>query len=321
VPPELAASRRVDEERVLSSGEPLVDCVDRIVRPDGSIRWLSATKAPIHDAEGNVAGLVEIARDITENKRQEQLKNEFIATVSHELRTPLTSIQGALGVLASGPADPLPDRVKRMIAIALDNCRRLVRIVNDILDIERMESGLMTLVRKPVELRGLIAQAVQASQSAAEDHHVAIRIESPRDPITIMTDPDRLAQVLANLLSNAIKFSPPDGEVVVGVEQADQCARIHVRDHGPGIPQEYRHRIFDKFVQVDATDQRRRGGTGLGLSIARQIVLQLNGTIDFETGAGCGTTFTIALPAIAHTAASDITPRLPAREFVSDPAP
>jgi two-component system, OmpR family, sensor histidine kinase VicK len=293
IPPDLAARRRLDDLRVLATGEPLIDCVDKTTAADGVTRWIATTKAPTRGSNGEIVGIVEIARDITEKKRQEQLKSEFIATVSHELRTPLTSIVGSIGFLEAGAA---PDATARLLKIALDNCRRLVGIVNDILDIEKIEAGKMAFDRKPVEIRALLEQVAQANQGMAEQYGIAIRVDGAPAQNVMFTDPDRLTQTITNLLSNAIKFSPRGEEVIIRAEETHGRACIEIRDYGPGIPQEYRERIFEKFVQVDATDQRQRGGTGLGLSIAKEIVTQLGGRISFEDAPDRGTIFRIELP-------------------------
>jgi len=296
---DIARKRCAEEERVLRKGEPLVGCIDKIAGPAGTVRWLSTTKAPIRDPSGEVVGLVEIARDITESKRQEQLKDEFIATVSHELRTPLTSIMGTIGLLVGSNVGTLPTKVMRMLTIALANCRRLVGIVNDILDMEKIETGRMTFDCKPVEVRALLDEAIRVNQAMATQHCVCIRRDEASVECEVVADPDRLTQVVTNLLSNAIKFSPPDAEVIVGVERSGDRACIKVRDHGPGISEDYKERIFEKFVQVEATDDRQRGGTGLGLSIAKQIVSHLDGEIGFEAAPGGGTIFKVLLRACA----------------------
>jgi len=298
--PELARKRRAEEERVLTTGEALLDCVEKIDGPRGSIRWLSATKAPIRNSQDEIVGIVEIARDITERKHQEQLKDEFIATVSHELRTPLTSILGAVGSLFGGLAGPLPDPALRVLQIALNNCRRLVAIVDDILDMEKIAAGKMPYEHEPVDVRALAMQVIETNQAFAASHGVVVRLDDAAVEGTVDADARRLAQALTNLLSNAIKFSPRDGEVVISVENRDLTVSVSVRDHGPGIPDDYKDRIFEKFVQVDASDRRERGGTGLGLTITKQIVDQLNGHIAFAPAAGGGTIFTIAFKAWAE---------------------
>jgi PAS domain S-box-containing protein len=305
--PELARKRRAEEERVLTTGEALLDCVEKVDGPGGSIRWLSATKAPIRNSYNEIVGIVEISRDITESKRQEQLKDEFIATVSHELRTPLTSILGSVGCLVGGTAGALPEPALRLLRMALNNCRRLVTIVNDILDMEKIEAGKMLYEREPVDVRTLAMQVIEANRAFADSYGVVVRIDDAATEGTVNADPQRLAQVLTNLLSNAIKFSPRDGAVVISVENCNQTISVSVRDHGPGIPDDYKDRIFGKFVQVDATDRRQRGGTGLGLTITKQIVDQLDGRIAFEPAAGGGTIFTVAFKAWAEPLPCDNT--------------
>jgi len=296
ISPERARMRREVEEKVLSTGEPRIDCIEKIVAANGESRWFSTTMAPIRGSYGDVAGLVGIARDITESKRQEQMKNEFISTVSHELRTPLTSIMGAVGFLTGGSVAGLPASAGNLLKIAHSNCQRLARIVNDILDIQKIESGQMAWVRKPVDVCALAEQIIEANQGFAQHHGVAVRLDGASVRAFVLADPDRLDQVIANLLSNAIKFSPLGAEVVVTIGSTDDAVRISVRDRGRGVPDHYKGRIFEKFVQVDATDARREGGTGLGLSIAKQITVILGGDIGVEDAPGGGTIFHITLP-------------------------
>jgi PAS domain S-box-containing protein len=303
--PELARKRRTEEQRVLATGEALLDCVEKIDGPEGSTRWLSATKAPIRNAKDEIVGIVEIARDITESKRQEQLKDEFIATVSHELRTPLTSILGSVGCLVGGAAGTLPDPALRVLGIALNNCRRLVAIVNDILDMEKIQAGRMLYEREAVDVRALARQVIEANRAFSDSYGVVVRLDAAAAEGIVNSDPKRLAQVLTNLLSNAIKFSPRDSEVVISVENRNETVSVNVRDHGPGIPEAYKDRIFGKFVQVDATDRRQRGGTGLGLTITKQIVDQLDGQILFHSAEGGGTVFTVAFKASTGTPLQD----------------
>lgn len=304
IPPERARTRREEEEKVLATGEPRIDCKEKIVGPNGESRWFSTTMAPIRGPQGDIVGLVGIARDITESKRQEQMKNEFVATVSHELRTPLTSIMGAVGYL-SGNVDGLSETAKSLLKIAHGNCQRLARIVNDILDIERIESGQMIYDRKPAEVRALVEQIIEANQSFARHHDVSVRLDGEAERALVLADPDRLDQVITNLLSNAIKFSPPGSEVVVTIGATDGAVRISVHDHGPGIPADYKSRIFEKFVQVDATDARTKGGAGLGLSIAKQIVVVLGGDISVEDAPAGGASFHVTLPRLRGDAEGD----------------
>jgi PAS domain S-box-containing protein len=236
------------------------------------------------------------ARDISERKRNERMKGEFVATVSHELRTPLTSIAGSLGLLAGGAAGELPDAARRLLAIAHGNSQRLVRLINDILDIEKIESGKVAFALQPVELRALAEQAIEGNRGFAESFGVTVRLDPTSAEAVVRVDPDRMVQVITNLLSNAVKFSPRGEEVLVALENKGGRICLTVSDHGPGIPAEYTARIFEKFVQVDATDARRRGGTGLGLSIVKQIMLRLGGDISMRPAAGGGSVFCVELP-------------------------
>ena len=250
--------------------------------------------------------------DFSDRDRVEMLKNEFVATVSHELRTPLTSIAGALGLLAGNAGGTLPGPAMRLITIAHTNCQRLVRLVNSILAMEKIESGKVVFVLQRVELHSVVRDAIEANQAFAEAHGVRMRLDAASATGEIRADPDWLAQVLTNLLSNAIKFSPPGEEVVVAIEQRDSAVRISVRDHGRGIPEAFKPHIFQKFAQADASDARQLGGTGLGLSIVKQIVTRLGGQVDFADAPGGGAIFHVELP--GWVPAIDAAP-----EFVAEP--
>lgn len=252
-------------------------------------------------------GLLRALRYASERKRLERMKDEFVSTVSHELRTPLTSIAGSLGLLMGNAAGDLPKPAARLLEIAHINSVRLVRLVNDILDMEKLESGHAAFDIRKTEVRPLVEQTVEAIRGYAEEHGVKVRIEAvdANDEIDdIRADADRLAQVLTNLLSNAIKFSPREGEVAIAVEKEMEIdmVRITVRDHGPGIPADFKSRIFGRFAQAEATNARRKGGTGLGLSIARQIIDRLGGEIGFFDAPGGGTIFYAELPIWDHGA-------------------
>lgn len=266
------------------------------LRKDGTLVDVAVTDSPIRNASGQVIGISAIARDITERKQVDRMKNEFISTVSHELRTPLTSIRGSLGLIAGGVAGELPPRAKAMVEIAYTNSERLVRLINDILDIEKIESGKMVFNLQPLDLMGLIEQALEANRGYGEQFRVRFALAEALPGVKVNADSDRLMQVLTNLLSNAAKFSPPDDTVVVAVTRQNQRVRVAVRDHGPGIPEEFQSRIFQKFAQADSSDTRQKGGTGLGLSIVKAIVEKHGGEIDFVTARNQGTTFYVDLP-------------------------
>lgn len=240
--------------------------------------------------------VVAVMRDCTDRKRAEQTKDEFVSTVSHELRTPLTSIAGSLGLLIGGAAGALPERASRLVSIAETNSRRLVRLINDILDIEKLQSGKMALMVRRLDLGDLIHRTIDAMGGVATEFDVSFTYEGPPEPLYVEGDADRLIQVLTNLLSNAAKFSPPGAVVEIAMRIHGARARVGVRDHGPGVPTEFRDRIFGKFAQADASDTRQKGGTGLGLAITREIVDRHGGRIWFESTPGDGATFFFDLP-------------------------
>lgn len=246
--------------------------------------------------------VVAVIRDITERRRVDEMKRQFVSTVSHELRTPLTSIAGSLGLLAGGAAGSLPDRPARLIAIAHANSQRLVRLINDILDIEKLESGQMTLDMAPQDLRDIAEKSIDSVRGFAESLGVAVTLRSGV-PAPVRGDLDRLIQVVVNLLSNAAKFSPSGGQVDVSVRPELRVARLSVRDEGPGIPDAFRSRIFAKFAQADGSDTRAKGGTGLGLAIAREIAERHGGRLWFESTPGEGATFHLDLPLVQESAA------------------
>jgi PAS domain S-box-containing protein len=275
-------------------------------RRDGSEFPVEIGLNPIRTREGLF--VLGVFVDISERRRMERLKDEFVSTVSHELRTPLTSIAGSLGLLAGGAAGALPETAARLIRIAQSNSQRLVRLVNDILDIEKIESGQVAFKFRRLGVRALIEQMIDANRSYADAFGIRIRLDSGAAHGDVYADPDRLAQVITNLLSNAIKFSPPQGEVTVNVIEGGPTVRVEIRDCGPGIPDDFKPRIFEKFAQADATDARRKGGTGLGLSIAKLIVTRLGGEIGFADADGGGTVFYFELPAWSEITTHDVDP-------------
>src|SRR5580658_3865786 len=241
-------------------------------------------------------GLLRALRYAVERKRLDRLKDEFVSTVSHELRTPLTSIFASLGLLIGQAGGNLPDPMCRLLAIAHKNSERLVRIINDILDIEKMQSGRAVFNFGRVDVRSLVEQAIEGNRALAEGYGVRIRLEGAQAVSDVRADPDRLTQVVTNLLSNALKFSSVQDEVVVSIEQAVNAVRISVRDHGVGISVDFKPHIFERFAQADATNTRQKGGTGLGLSIVKQIVDRLGGETGFTDAPGGGTVFHVELP-------------------------
>ena len=287
--------------------------VQRLEQPalfsDGSQGWLSTVKAPFTDEAGRVVGVITYNRDISDQKRIAQLKNEFISTVSHELRTPLTSIRGSLGLIAAGVAGELPPKAANLVKIAHTNSERLVLLINDILDMEKIESGKIAFEMRPMPVRPIVEQAIAASSNYLPERQIRLLLvdDAPRAAANI--DPDRLHQVLTNLLSNAIKFSSVGETVTVNLaRRRGGLLRISVVDRGAGIPEAFRGRIFGKFEQADASNTRGRGGTGLGLSIAKAIIEKLGGVITFETQEGAGTAFHVDLPETSRQAAAPAPP-------------
>jgi PAS domain S-box-containing protein len=297
--------RHGDEFTIRPDTRRIGTCHDLFgVRKDGSEFPLEVGVSSIQVGAG--LWVLRVIVDISERKRLEQLKDEFVATVSHELRTPLTSISGALGLLAASAAGKLPDSAARLLSIAYSNTQRLVRLLDDILDIEKMESEQVVFDMKRVEVYPLVEQTIEANRAFAAGYDVRLRLDCTDTAVAVRAAADRLAQVITNLLSNAIKFSPPGAEVVVQIERRPETVRISVRDSGPGIREEFRPRVFDRFAQADSSDARQKGGTGLGLSIVRQIAARLDGAVGFDDAPGGGTIFHFELPSWDHAAGSAI---------------
>ncbi|MCQ8783327.1 ATP-binding protein [Mangrovibrevibacter kandeliae] len=299
-------------EQLATSAETLeawsldVECV----RSDSGIVWLRFAAEPRIDAGGELVW-DGTATDVTAQKRSEQMKDEFISVVSHELRTPLTSIRGSLGLLTSGAAGQLPPRAANLTAIAHSNSERLVLLVNDILDMEKIRSGKMELSIRPEPLRALLEQAIRGNKDYLPEKGVKLVLLDDAHDVKVMVDPDRLQQVLSNLLSNAVKFAPEGSTVTVAAALAGTMVRISVTDEGPGIPEEFRSRIFGRFEQAESSSTRRSGGTGLGLNISRAIVERMAGVIDFACPPAGGTVFFIDLPMRRSTVAERPADRSP----------
>ncbi len=262
-------------------------------RKDGSSFPVEYTSAPMRE-DGQITGVVVAFRDISERRVVERIKDEFVSVVSHELRTPLTSIRGALGLLTSGLVGALPDKGRRMLEIAVNNTDRLVRLINDILDIERMQSGKVLMQYRLCDAAALLGQASDEMRAMADKVEVTLTVQA--QPLRLWADPDRLVQTLTNLLSNALKFSPPQTAVRLSVQRQGEEAVFTIRDQGRGIPADKLESIFERFQQVDASDSRQKGGTGLGLAICRSIVQQHGGRIWVESELGAGSTFSFTVP-------------------------
>lgn len=225
------------------------------------------------------------------------LKTQFVAVVSHELRTPLTSIKGSIDLINSGMFGELPPRVQSLLVMAGKSSQRLADLVNDLLDLQKIEEGKMSFSIETIDIRSFVANAVQSHQGLAERYKVSLHLQDAGSmPLYIHTDASRLMQVLGNMISNAAKFSPEKGDVFVGLSVTRENVRIYVQDSGLGIPPGSNEKIFERFTQLDSSDQRKFGGTGLGMSISRDIMNALGGTIDYDSELGVGTKFYIELP-------------------------
>jgi PAS domain S-box-containing protein len=275
------------------------------VRKDGSRLPVLLTVSALRDSDGEITGYLGIARDISEIKRIDQMKTEFISTVSHELRTPLTAISGALGILVNGLAGTLPDQPMRMIQIAHNNSQRLIHLVNDLLDMEKLVAGKMYFDFQTQLLRPLIQQSIDANATFAQQYGVTYEL-LPGGDVKVSVDHQRLLQVLANYLSNAAKFSPLNDVVEVHLEIRFGSVRVTVTDNGPGVPENFRARLFQKFSQADSSDSRQKGGTGLGLAICKEIIERMGGKVGVESMSGKGASFYFDLPC------DDATQKIPA---------
>jgi CheY-like chemotaxis protein len=282
----------------MRNGEPVEIIDDTFWRGDGTSFPVEYSSKPIFDETGDHLGAVVVLRDITDRRAIEKLKSEFVSTVSHELRTPLTSIRGALGLLSSGLLGPIAEKGQRMLEIAVTNTDRLVRLINDILDLERINSGKVELTRAAVDSQTVVNLAAEGLQSIADQEGISIIVEPFAG--TLWGDSDRIIQTLTNLIGNAIKFSPPNTTVTLSGSAGASELTFCVADEGRGVPDDKLTSIFQRFNQVDASDSRAKGGSGLGLAICQSIVTAHGGRIWAEKNVPAGTRVLFTIPLAAQ---------------------
>jgi len=289
--------KAVKHEAVLkATGALSVSDVEMEVLPrDGDPISVRLHETLITDGQGTAVGRLAVHYDVTRLKELDSMKTEFVSMVSHELRTPLTSIRGALGLIEGGIVGEISDKVREMIAIARSNSDRLIRIINDILDLQKLESGHLRINKQIINANDLVEAAITSVAEIANQSDIRLQPKIDAD-ITVRGDEGRLVQVLVNLLGNAIKFSPAESSVVISAVLTDSGARFGVRDNGPGIADEHRDHVFERFNQADASDTRARGGTGLGLTIAKTLVELHDGEIGLDSELGKGSEFYFVLP-------------------------
>jgi two-component system, NtrC family, sensor histidine kinase KinB len=299
-----ALRARVDAARahVLEGKGPFVphgfEEAIRLDLPDGP-RHLLPRASALYGAEGTVSGVTLVLQDVTRLLRFDQLKNDLVATVAHEFRTPLTSLHMAIHLCAEGAAGPVTDSQADLLGAARQDCDRLQAIVDDVLDLSRLQAGRIDLRTRPVDVRGLVSQAVAVVEGSARVAGVSIAVEGGEEEIQAIADPERIDVVLANLLVNAVRHAPSGGRVVVRLRAGAGQVVVEVEDDGEGVPSQYLERIFERFFQVPGG---RRGGIGLGLYISREIVRAHGGELSVRSTPGEGSTFSFTLPLAPRTA-------------------
>ncbi len=307
-PRERAEQYEKSDQRLRATGK--IDSEDvEIPLPSGDVRNFTLTKFPIWNGD-QVQDIGAVMMDVTDRElalkemrvakemaeEAGKTQGEFITNMNHELRTPLTSIKGSLGLVQKGLVGKIPDQLREMLEIAYRNCTRLENLIDDVLDIQKIEAGKLELTAKPLNTLYLLKTAIEANKGYGERYGIRFIAKNDCTDIAIEADEDRLMQVFANLMSNAAKFSDANSDVELSVSHTDDTVRFSVTDHGCGIPEAFREKIFERFLQLDSSDARQTGGTGLGLNIARKIVEMHDGSLDFVSEVGNGTTFFFDLP-------------------------
>jgi PAS domain S-box-containing protein len=302
IPPDQWVSARALRGETVSNHELEVH------HPDGRVYPIIASGAPLKNELGHVTGAVVAFQDISRLREVDRMKEEFVSIVSHELRTPLTSIRGSIQLVVGEPGSVPDPEHRTLLQIALNNCERLVRIINDILDVSKIESGNLALHQKAVNVAELIRQSVDVVASPARNANVKLDVKLPAGLRPVMVDQDRIIQALVNLLSNAVKFAPSGSTVTVAAMASEQTVTVSVTDEGEGIAPENLNRLFRKFQQVDSSSSRRKGGTGLGLAITKALVEQHGGRIFVDSELNKGTRFSITLPLATAEEAAAVAP-------------
>jgi PAS domain S-box-containing protein len=302
IPPERLHELADMRAKVQLSGA-LRDIEVRSKRKDGVMIYLSLSVSPITDVEGKIIGFLRVAKDITEKKRYEQrlkeldkMKSDFVSNVSHELRTPLTAIKGSVDNMLDGITGPLNEKQNRYLARIKSNADRLARLINDLLDLSRIEAGIHLKPTK-LSLEMVARDVAETLKPVAEEKSITLEIKYSDFNLTAWADPDRISEVFMNLVGNAIKFTPTQGKVTLSLERnGNQWVKVSVSDTGPGIPSEEANKVFEKFYQISQVERQKARGTGLGLSIAKALVEMHGGKIWLETEKGRGCTFSFTLP-------------------------
>jgi PAS domain S-box-containing protein len=299
VPPELRAEHEREFARHLRAGESRMlgrRIEQPALRADGSV--FPAELSVIRIEASGQPSFTYFVRDLSERHAIDRMKREFVSMVSHELRTPLTSLRGSLGLLALRAAGGLSKEAETLVTIAERSTLRLVTLIDDILDLERLNSGRVELHPKPVPLGPIVARAVEAVGPLAQQKQVQLELPVDQPGPTVLADGPRIEQVLINLIGNAVKFSPAGGHVWLLAEPQAESAEISVQDEGPGVPPEWHERVFEPFQQVEGSDSRAKGGSGLGLAICKAIVERHGGRIGVESRPASGSRFWFTLPLV-----------------------
>lgn len=304
-PPEYAESDNRELQNLLSTGR-YGPYEKQYIHKDGHLIPILLNGVLIETPSGDQQ-IWAFIQDITERKHIEQMKNEFVSAVSHELRTPLTAISGSLGLIVSGMLGELPINMKNMLGIAHKNAQRLTLLINDLLDMEKLLAGKMAFDMQEQALLPILELSLESNRAYADTFGIGLALQAEVKDIRVRIDAQRLQQILANFISNAVKFSPAGGQVELRLSQQGEQVSIAVVDHGPGVSEEFRTRIFQKFSQADSSDSRQRGGTGLGLAISKAFVERMHGRIGFDSEPGKGATFYALFPLAGSPALRDNT--------------